>query len=174
MTSKTDSFKPNKRRSLKDHQQIDRIPSNYTHAYVATFHRTILAILSQKELAKLQISEIYTVLNFIYILTDLIDAPLILNERSEKNQKNSNTNASGNPVLRIKGLGVLSRSKKCLHELVAWMQGVVNIQNLTMEILLEEYYTKFPCALKPPVIVDTGSAVSNTVKKTNNKNSGKP
>jgi hypothetical protein len=167
MTSKTHSFepKPNKGHSLKEDQPIDLTPSKYTYAHVATFHRTVLAILSQKKLVKLRVCDITTILDFITILADLVDSPIILNERGKKKPENSNTKSSANPLPKIKGLGVLSRSEKCLVALVIWMREVITIQGLTMEIVLEEYYTKFPYALRPPVASDVGRVMPDTPKK---------
>ncbi|SEA52712.1 hypothetical protein [Pedobacter hartonius] len=160
--------------TVKNKEQAQYVPSKYTYAHVATFHRTVLAILSQKKLTKLRVSDITTILDFIIILADLVDSPIILNERSKKKQKNSNTKSSADPFPKIKGLGVLSRSEKCLVALVTWMREVITIQDLTMEIVLEEYYTKFPYALKPPVVSDVGYVMPDTPNNTDKKNSGKP
>jgi len=150
------------------------VSSKYTYAHMATFHRTVLAILSQKKLTKLRVCDITTILDFITILADLVDSPIILNERSKKKQINPDAKSSRDSFPKIKGLGVLSRSEKCLTALVTWMRGVLTIQGLTMEIVLEEYYTKFPYALKPPVAADVGCIMPDTPKKTGKKNSGKP
>jgi len=160
--------------TAKDQESTKAASSKYTYAHVATFHRTVLAILSQKKLVQLRVCDITTILDFITILADLVDSPIIQNERSKKKQINPDAKSSRDSFPKIKGLGVLSRSEKCLVALVTWMRGVLTIQGLTMEIVLEEYYTKFPYALKPPVAADVGCIMPDTPTKTDKKNSGKP
>jgi hypothetical protein len=160
--------------TAKDQESPNVAPSKYTSAHVATFHRTVLAILSHKKLVELRLCDIATILDFITIIADLADPAIILDERSKKEHENSNKNDSLNPLPKIKGLGVISRSEKCLGALVFWMRVTMTIQDLTMEKILEEYYTKFQYALRQLVVSDMGSVMPDTPKKTDNKNSGKP
>ena len=148
-------------------------PSKYTYADLANFHSTVIAILNSKKRFTLDRSDYITVMQYICIVTNLLDSTANFNLAIAEDLKNSNNSLVQYPFSKIKGIGVISRSKKCLRELINWMKDVVIIQDLTLEMLLDEYYTKFPYALKPPVIpkahhIETDSPVNK------NKESGKP
>jgi hypothetical protein len=137
---------------VKENRLNDQMPSKYTFADLSNFHRTVIAILTHNKPDNLAISDLTTVMNFIYIVTDLIDSPQIFNYNVKASKQVPCLSPSPFPYPKIKGLGTLGRSKKCLNALIKWMREVIIIQDLTLEMLLDEYYSKFPYALKPSAI----------------------
>jgi hypothetical protein len=96
----------------KDNQPI---PSKYTYADVSNFHRTTLAILRHKDLCTLRVPELTTILHFTFVIADLLDSAQIFNYSIKEHLQISNLSSSGYPSPRIQGLGVISKSKRCLH-----------------------------------------------------------
>jgi hypothetical protein len=154
----------------KDNQPI---PSKYTYADVSNFNRTILAILSHKNLCTLRVLELKTILHFTFVIADLLDCPQIFNYSIKEKLQISNLPPSEYPRPRIKGLRVISNSKKCLRELVNWMGETVTITKLNLEKLLDVYYKNFPYPLKPQII-RSAQMVKLSQLNDNNRNSGKP
>lgn len=132
--------------------EILKKQSKYTYADFSNFHRTIIAILTYKKPDTLSLSELTTVMNFGYTIIELIDSPQILNYSITASKQVPSLSSSSFPYPKIKGLGTVKRSKKCLIALISWMREVITIDDLSLEILLDEYYTNFPYALKPSVI----------------------
>ncbi|WP_415836122.1 hypothetical protein [Pedobacter westerhofensis] len=111
-------------------------------------------------------------MQYICIVTNLLDLTPIQNLAITKNLQDGIASSVPYPLPKIKGIGVISRSKKCLRELINWMKEVVNIEDLSLEKLLDEYYTKFPYALRPTVIPKADPIKSNPPTN-KNKSSGK-
>jgi len=165
----TTKSKPTKRLPVKDHQPF---PSKYTYADLSNFHRTIIAILGKDKPNTLKVSDLATVLEFICIITDLIDSPQIFNYSIKENLQTCNLSSSTYPLPKIKGIGVIGSSKKCLIALIIWMRRVITIPDLSLEKLLDDYYTTFPYALKPAMI-PKAHPVQPHPHKNKNKSSGK-
>lgn len=163
---------PRKQDSLKEHRLIFPKPRKYTYADLSNFHRTVIAILNSKKRHTLDQSDYITVMQYICIVTNLLDLTPIQNLAITQNLQDGNAAYVQYPLPKIKGIGVISRSKKCLRELINWMKEVVTIEDLSLEILLDEYYTKFPYALKPSVALKADPLKSNPLKN-KNKSSGK-
>ena len=157
----------------QEHRLIRPKPCKYTYADLENFHNTVIAILNSKKRYTLDRSDYITVMQYICIVTTLLDSTSIFNLAIAQNLQDTSGSSVQYPLPKIKGIGVISRSKKCLRELINWMKEVVTIQDLTLEVLLAEYYTKFPYALKPSVIPKVKPVKSNPFKNKNNS-SGKP
>jgi hypothetical protein len=149
------------------------LSSEYTYADLSHFHRTVIAILGKDKPNTLSVPELTTVLQYICIITSLLDTPHIINHLVKESQQNSTLSPTPYPLPKITGIGAISSSKKCLRELIKWMEKVVTIPDLTLEMLMDEYYTKFPYALKPSVN-PKGRPVKPHPLKNKNKSSGKP
>jgi hypothetical protein len=168
----TTKSKPTKKSCVKDHWLTQAKPSEYTYADLSNFHRTVIAILTHKKPDRLSLSELTTVMNFVYTIIDLIDSPQIFNYGINANKQIPSLYSSPFPYPKIQGLGTVKRSKKCLSALISWMREVITIEDLTLEILLDEYYSNFPYSLKPSVI-PKGRPVNPHPLKNKNKSSGK-
>jgi hypothetical protein len=149
------------------------IPYRYTYEDLSNFHRTVLAILNYNVPNTLGVSDLKIVQQYLCIVTALLEAPL-----NEEHFNHIAMTVSGDSLLRssttkIKGIGTICKLKKCLKALVIWMREINTIEDLTLAILVDEYYTKFPYALKPSKIPEGPPVKSNSIKN-KNKSSGKP
>lgn len=136
--------KPTDKHAVKEHWPNQSKPSKYTYADLSNFHRTILAILTQDKPDTLAISDLTTIQNFVYIVIELIDTPQIFNYNIKENLQTSSLSPSPYPIQKIKGLSSFSKSKKCRQQLMIWMRQIITTEDLTLELLLDEYYNKFP------------------------------
>jgi len=169
----TRKHNPKKKSLVADKLLRKPEPSKYTFADLSNFHRTVIAILTQNRPDNLAISDLTTVMNFIYVVTELIDSPQIFNYDVKTLKKVPGLSPSPYPYPKITGLGVVSKTKKSLNALIKWMREVITIEDLTLEILLDEYYSKFPYSLKSSPW-SKGKPVNPHPLKNKNKSSGKP
>jgi hypothetical protein len=168
----TNNQKSNKKLPLKEDWLTQAKPSKYTYADLSNFHRTVIAILTYKKPDALSLSDLTTVMNFVYTIIDLIDSPQIFNYSINAGKQIPSLSSSPFPYPKIQGLGTVKRSKKCLVALISWMREVITIEDLTLEILLDEYYSNFPYSLKPSVI-PKGRPINPHPLKNKNNSSGK-
>ncbi|MCX2478364.1 hypothetical protein OQY15_04635 [Pedobacter sp. MC2016-15] len=163
-----------KTKSPKDSsEKAQSVPVKYTYADLSNFHRTVLAILNHNVPNTLDVPDLKIVQQYLCIITALLETPYLYLQFAQET-----THGSSRPTLhyatpKIKGIGAICKLKKCLKALIIWMTEVIEIENLTLEILLDEYYTKFPYALKPPTISE-GNPPTLNLTNDKNLNSGKP
>ena len=169
----TRQSKPINKSRLQDHWLTPAKPSEYTYTDLSNFHRTIIAILTHKKPDTLSLSDLTTIMNFVYTIIDLIDSPQIFNYSIKVSKQLPSLSSSPFPYPKIKGLGTVKRSKKCLNAMISWMQEVITIEDLTLEILLDEYYSNYPYSLKS-LTIPKGRPVNPHPLKSKNKSSGKP
>jgi hypothetical protein len=116
---------------------IDTINSKYTYNHVSNFHQTILTILGNKDLARLSVSDLKKIAYFIQLIIQLLELPHNTYQTQEKIK---------HPYVKLKGIGAMRRSKKCLCALLKWIEQLISQKYLTLETLLDNYYKHFPYA----------------------------
>jgi hypothetical protein len=149
------------------------MPSKYTYEELSNFHRTVLAILNYNVPNTLGVSDLKIVQQYLFIVTALLEAPLDEQQFNDKVICVSAGSLLQSSTTRIKGIGAICKLKKCLKALIIWMSEVNTIEDLTLEVLVDEYYTKFPYAIKPSTILKEPPVKLNPLKR-KNKSSGRP
>lgn len=157
----------------KSFEKDDLVPSKYSYADLSNFHRTVLAILNHNVPNTLDVPDLKIVQQYLCMITALIETPYLYHQFTQETIDGSGRPSLQYSVPKIKGIGAICKLKKCLKALIIWMTEVIEIENLTLEILLDEYYTKFPYALKPPIFPE-GNLPTPNLTNDKNLNSGKP
>ncbi len=137
----TNKVKATSKIHLRKQPRIVPLNSKYTYAHVSHFHRTILTILGNKELSNLSISDLKNIVHFINLIIQLLELPQISNQK-----QSPKTDQPHSPQIKLKGIGEMRRSKKCLRALLKWIEQLNSKKYLTLENLLDEYYNNFPFA----------------------------
>lgn len=154
-------------------EKAQSVPSKYTYADLSNFHRTVLAILNHNVPNTLEVRDLKIVQQYLCIITAFLETPYLYHQFAQETTHGSSRPSLKYPIPKIKGIGAICKLKKCLKALIIWMTDVIETENLTLEILLDEYYTKFPYALKPPKHPE-GNFTTPNLTNDKNLNSGKP
>lgn len=148
----------NKKINLKTEppgQESQPVISKYTYADLSNFHRTVLAILNHNIPNTLDVEDLKIVQQYLCTITAMLGTPYLYGQfAKESPEKPIHPYQSSSPP-KPKAINTICRLKKCLKALIIWMSEVIKIENLTFEILLDGYYTKFPYALRPPALSET-------------------
>jgi len=118
---------------------------NYTRTHVSHFHKTILAILEDRDLRKLSVEDFDNVQLFTKLIVELIAAPpgIYLEEDTRFLYNYPNGIA---PELKVQKAGTLKRSKQSLQALCVWIAEILALGNPSLEEILNHYYENFPYA----------------------------
>ncbi len=134
---KTENHFSKLKESEVGHEQIVPLNSKYTYAHLSHFHQTILTILGNKNLARLNISDLKNIAHFTNLVIQLLELPHMAYQAQK--QKNN---------FSYKKTAQIGHSNKCLHALLKWIAHLIEREYITLEIILDEYYNNFPYAQK--------------------------
>ena len=142
---------PTPQYQLSPSGQLAIVLSNtrYTYAHFTEFHVTVLNILGNSDISHLPYSQKKNTLHFINLILDLLDAPRRpapktakvqgyqkLTPRPEFISKRASTPVMGNMVLNDDPV-----SPEDLEKLLGWINRVVALKRITVERLLDEFYS---------------------------------
>lgn len=126
--------------------------SKYTYEQFTQFHETVLSILDNNDLSHLNKEQMKSALFFIDIIVSLLDAPkrsMVMQRRQTSikseliKEQNIQDNYTGIPAKtkddnrKIQHLA----SRESLHELIEWISQIVLRKHITIETMLDEFYS---------------------------------
>jgi len=123
--------------------------TKYTYAHFTEFHETVLTILDNNDLSGLSKIQMDHTVFFINMVLGLLDAPT-------KNiiKENRKSNKQGAPVRKEalqddqKGVSTIDYQKTAvagdkenLKKLLKWIEEIVMLERITVEKMLDEFYS---------------------------------
>ena len=123
--------------------------TKYTYAHFTEFHETVLTILDNNDLSGLSKIQMDHTVFFINMVLGLLDAPT--KNISKENRK---SNKQGEPIRKEalqddqKGVSTIDYQKTAvagdkenLKKLLKWIEEIVMLERITVEKMLDEFYS---------------------------------
>lgn len=116
--------------------------SKYTINHISHFHKTINTIVLQQKVYPVSLDDQKYLVAFSHLMVRLLQGPQL----SYRIIENPNSKELLHPIRIRKSKLARQTTKPSLRQILDWMADVVCRPDLTMEILLDEYYFLFPFA----------------------------
>jgi hypothetical protein len=146
-----------KKNQLKSHHSFSSLQgselasssySKYTINHISHFHKTIISIVLQQQVSPLSLDGQKYLVAFSHLIIRLLQEPHmsyhVIDSLKSKNLLHS---------IQIPHSKLLTpTSIPSLRQILNWMADVVHREDITMETLLDDYYSRFPFATMEQLI----------------------